>query len=363
MKIGLLYKDCLKKGGYPRDVRWLASSLTRLGHSVIIFCDPGYEKDGLIPIVRIKLTKELLLKINELDIIHVFSLFIIDHVLIIRKLVNQGIPIVVSNLGQLMKFCMQRHRIRKEFYLRLFTSYLKDVTFHVFSPLEEKHVQAYFPSNKTFIATLGLFPKSRSIPFKNKNSSSPIFLFFGRNDVFQKGIDILIDAFKYVINTKIIGINYQFIIAGNDWKNSRKVINKKLNNYNIQDKVKFLGNIDENIKDKLLNEASFLIFLSRFDGPPRPIRESIERGTPVIISPETNMGYLISNYNAGIVTELNITKIGDEIESHINNEEKYFNYCNGVERLRTYLFWDRVAEDYLTGYRDVLSNLQTIKKN
>ena len=55
---------------------------------------------------------------------------------------------------------------------------------------------------------------------------------------------------------------------------------------------------------QLLRTAAILVFMSRFDGPPRPIREALSVGTPCLVSYESNMGELVEKFGAGRAASL-----------------------------------------------------------
>ena len=268
-------------------------------------------------------------------------------------------PLVISPLGHLMPLHLHRKPLRKNIYLKLIKPLLKKVNyFHVFSPLEADSVYKYLGKRANiFEAGLGVFPLPPDVEVKHskthhKNKSLNL-LFFGRNDIYQKGIDILLKGFTKAIR---LGANATLTISGKPWGNSRKYISDFVNQKNIGDKVRLLGPIEENAKWQLLFNADYLIFLSRWDGPPRPIREAIAVGTPVIVSPETNMGHLVSKYKAGIEVPLNVEKVAQTIITLSKDRSMITEHSAGVIKLRERLDWFRVAEDYIQGYEQVLKS-------
>jgi hypothetical protein len=153
----------------------------------------------------------------------------------------------------------------------------------------------------TFEASLGVFPVPVAIAEaqwrKMERTDGADLLFFGRNDVYQKGIDILLEGFARAVRS---GVNVRLAIAGWPWMDSERYIRSFIESHGLGDAVRLVGPVDEKTKYDLLAAADYLVFLSRWDGPPRPILEAIAVGTPVIISPETNMGDLVHEYEAGL---------------------------------------------------------------
>jgi len=358
MKIALIYRDALGGGGYPRDVRWLATALANHGLDVTLFCGSLEEErrnmDGLTDVVRIE-NIENIISANA-DVYHVFGIFIVSQVWQLYRLLRGAT--IVSPMGHLMPFHLRRKAVKKAIYLKIIKPVLKKVRwFHVFSSVEADSVYRYLGRDiQTFEAGLGVFPLPESIAINRRdrvhNDDSINLLFFGRNDVYQKGIDILLQGFAKAVKQ---GANVTLTIAGQPWGNSERFIRNFIEKERLGSWVRVIGPVEEIVKWKLLQKADYLVFLSRWDGPPRPIREAISVGTPVIVSPETNMGHLVSEFNAGIEVSLNAEKVAQAIIAVSQDPSKQAEHRAGVVKLRERLDWSRVAEDYIRGYEQVLA--------
>jgi len=353
VQIGLIYRDALGSGGYPRDVRWLASALSAHGVSVTLFTKDGPMLEGLTDGVRIEPLEHV--GRSQIDVYHIFGIFILDQLRIVRKLI--GKPLVVSPMGHLMPHHLRRKAFKKRLYLQAVKPLLKKVRwFHVFSGVEHESISQYLGDGvRTFEAGLGVFPVpvaiSQDIRNEGRQDSSVNLLFFGRNDVYQKGIDILLEGFARAVRS---GVNARLTIAGQPWMDSERYIRSFIESHGLGDAVRLVGPVDEKTKYDLLAAADYLVFLSRWDGPPRPIREAIAVGTPVIVSPETNMGSLVAEYEAGVQVELRPEDVARAILKINMDRELWKRHLGGVLRLRERLDWRCVAEDYIRGYQQVL---------
>lgn len=358
MKIGLVYSHALGSGGYPRDVRWLATALANHSVHVTLFCqgpagDPVTE--GLSKDVRIESLDSI--GNADADVYHVFGILLPGQLWLLRRLLNK--PVVVSPMGHLMPFHLKRKAFKKTLYLQVVKPLLKRVRwFHIFSPVEADSVYHYLGSRvNTFEAGLGVFPPPSDVGLthtdKKPNYDTVNLLFFGRNDVYQKGIDILLQGFAHAVRG---GAKATLTIAGQPWQDSERHLHTFIEREQLARRIQVLGPVDEKKKWKLLSEADYLVFLSRWDGPPRPIREAIAVGTPVIVSPETNMGHLISEFNAGIEVKLDPEDVARAILHVEEDRSMRVEHRTGVLRLRERLDWSRVAEDYLQGYEQVVES-------
>jgi glycosyltransferase involved in cell wall biosynthesis len=90
--------------------------------------------------------------------------------------------------------------------------------------------------------------------------------------------------------------------------------------------------------------------LSRWDGPPRPIRDAIALGTPVIVSRETTLGGLVDTAGAGRQVNLDVHNVAAAL-LETRDDATIKLWSNGAHALRGDLTWDRVAERYVSGYR------------
>ncbi|OOM73828.1 glycosyltransferase family 1 protein [Clostridium sp. BL-8] len=105
------------------------------------------------------------------------------------------------------------------------------------------------------------------------------FLFIGNIEE-RKGIRILLDAYeKYVDNGGNKGLK---IVGGIRDKNIEELIYGKINKCN--GKIEYLGYVDTNEKNKLIQNSSALVFPSYVEGFGIPPVEAIMCGKPVIVS-------------------------------------------------------------------------------
>ena len=357
MRIGLIYMDALGVGGYPRDIRRLASALSCNGANVTLYT--RRRNYCCAPPIGVKVDSfEALERISE-DVYHVFGVFLPAQLLAVRKILGVK-PVVVSPLGHLMPHHLRRALVKKALYLKLLRPFFRRASwFHVFSRTEAASVRQYLGRHvRIFEANLGIFPVSAHVgglweEGRGSVSEETRFLFFGRNDVHQKGIDVLLQGFELAVRS---WARAKLVIAGRPWGKSGQFIGRFIEQKGLSGVVDVLGPVDERAKWRLIAEADYLVFPSRWDGPPRPIREAIAAGTPVVVSPETNMGELVAAFNAGEVVGLDPTQVADRVVKLSANKNQRFEHRNGVERLRARLAWSRVAEDYIRGYEEALKS-------
>jgi hypothetical protein len=196
MKLALLYEHAFLDGGYPRDVRWLAGALSRAGVKVSIFgrVTASPKTDGLDTAIDLSSWQSLPLHLKRFDLVHIFGLFSMNHPLLAGACATRGMPLVISPLSHLLPLPMQMKRRKKALFLKMaWGPWIRRMTFHVFSRVEAKSVLNWVPDARLFEASMGIFPAAdQSIPHPSSPESGNqprSFLFFGRNDIYQKGLD------------------------------------------------------------------------------------------------------------------------------------------------------------------------------
>jgi glycosyltransferase involved in cell wall biosynthesis len=359
MKLALLYTDVFERGGYPRDVRWLAGALSRAGIDVTIFGQPGFPggTDGLHEAISIRSWQSLPLYSKQFDLIHIFGLFSMLHPLLAIACELRGVPLIISPFAQLLPLHMAVNRRKKELFIS--TAWIPwvggNTTFHVFSQLEADSVRKWLPNSRVFEGTLGIFPAANlSVePHESPNREClRNLLFFGRNDVRQKGLDVLLEGYANAL--KMLGSransSVKLTIAGQPWNGSATFLADSLRRLGIEHGVNIVGEVDDLTKTCLLTQADYLIFLSRWDGPPRPIREAVAMGTPVVVTPESNMGELVEQFGAGLQVGLSAEEVAQGLLCTVLDGSLLERCRKGVEQLKAHLAWDRVAKDYIKGY-------------
>lgn len=349
MRLAILYLDALGEGGYPRDIRHLAQTLADRGVSVSLVTrseSQGNVLDG-VTLVPAGNARDLL---PDLDILHMWGVFMPRQFWIGRR-AFRNVSVVISPMGHLISAHIRRHWWKKVPYLAVLGPLLAALrpAAHLFSDAELDGVRRFLRPRAHFFGSLGVFP----VPVDASRAPSTAhdyLLFFGRNDVYQKGIDLLLTGYAAAVQQ---GLELPLRIAGQPHAGSRRVIARLVENLGISSRVELAGKISEQEKWELLRNARCLVFPSRWDGPPRPIREAISAGTPVIVTPGTNLGDFVTQFHAGLTVPFRRDDMARGLLSAADDATVH-RWMRGASLLRHELSWENVAEHYLAGYESIL---------
>jgi len=358
-KIGLVYQDALAGGGYPRDVRALALALLEIGCDVTLFADPPKHPDrtGLPKDLRTCPVGSLLRSRSGLDLLHVLGLFLPRHVAVLARHAAGSTPVVLSPLSHLQPLAASNNGARKRLFLAALTPILRRLdAVHVFSETERRSLEQWRGVHHapSFIASLGIHDPTDTGGQGDSRAPATI-AFFGRNDVHQKGIDLTIRGFSlFAEENGGSGLGpRRLVIAGRSHASSDARIREIVRAESIGACVELLGAVADKDKWQLLRTATVLVFMSRFDGPPRPIREALSVGTPCIVSYESNMGELVETFGAGCAAPLEAAAVARCLNEAFASAGTLESWQAGARRLRDELAWPNVARTYLSGYESV----------
>jgi len=336
MRIGFYYPHIFDKGGYPRDIHRLMEEANLQGCNVI-------------PILSLR---ELIFKRKDIDLLHIFGAFRLGAIASVFISKTIRIATVWSPLGQLLPFALYKKSWKKKLFLTTMgTPAMRHVdAMHAFTKNEAESIRKLGFNENIFKSPLGLYPEDQRVAVSNDSERyiecyGPYVLFLGRLDIYQKGIDILLDGFLNYIES---GGKMNLVICGQDWRGGHDYINYRLLDKTFDQRVFYLGFVELDKKWNLMREAKAFIYSSRFDGPPRPIRDALVMQKKIIISREANIYDDIESLGWGCefdVSPLNLSTSITRFEDGYMNE-----YIDPMSCLS----WPAVAKRYVSMYRVIL---------
>jgi glycosyltransferase involved in cell wall biosynthesis len=201
----------------------------------------------------------------------------------------------------------------------------------------ERQTAYKFKKNIEILYEPSLITKTKKVKVKKFNyfnKKDINIVYWGRLDFRIKGIDRIITFAKNI--SKIDKKNIiKIYLMGPDYNQGLNKANNLIIKFNLQKKVIVAPTeIWKQTKTPLIH-ADYSILLSRWDGFPRSLRESLFFNVPVIVSKETNFADLINNFKCGLVINadkkdyLKFIKLmlsnKHTIKNHKNNCNKAFN--------------------------------------
>jgi glycosyltransferase involved in cell wall biosynthesis len=304
-----------------------------------------------------KLPEKLITDIKKInpDIVHFHSVFIPFFFFIANYLIKNKIPYVVTPHGGLSKQILNRRRILKYLYGKLFeikilnsAKFIHSVSdkdaikeFGVISPIIDIH-------NGFNISTIPNdldenFLIKRHPQFMGKR----IFLFLGRFDVKIKGLDLLIKALSTIDHSK-----FGFILIGPDYKGGKNKLKSLIKKYNLNDCVVISDPLYKEQKFSAIKSSDIFVHTSRSEGTPLAILEAAGVGKPCLITEETNMKKYILKFSSGWFTKTDVKSIAESISklAIIPQDTIDFYGMNSKKMIKEEFDWKKIAKKLNESY-------------
>jgi glycosyltransferase involved in cell wall biosynthesis len=214
-----------------------------------------------LPLKTISRSLKLL---KECDVVYLNSIYFILSIFVFIKAKFLNKKIIWSVRGELYKEAIDSS-LKKNIYLFILRLFVKNVTFHVTSNQEKNIATTIFKNSKFLVA--GNLITQNYFDFKLKPKK---ITFIGRL-VPHKRVSNLIKAF---LESNLTKKGFELYIAGSGSSNYVKNLKEISNN-----KIFFLGYLDKDQKNKLLQDSIALFLPSKSENYGNVILESLSYGS------------------------------------------------------------------------------------
>lgn len=167
-------------------------------------------------------------------------------------------------------------------------------------------------------------------------------IFIGRLDMYQKGLDVLLEAFNEV-HSILRENNFTLCIYGPktyQYKELQKYIDDK----KMDDIVSLGGEIKGITKENVLLSSDLFILTSRFEGHPMALIEALAYGVPSLVSSGSNMMEEIMQSDSGwVCEELNSSNVASKLLDIIKEKDLFKIKSENAKRLSENYDWSVIS--------------------
>src|SRR5215472_14852089 len=242
-------------------------------------------------------------EIGRFQLVHLHSVFLWPTWAAARAARNVGIPYVLSPRGMLVKeLIARRSRLVKSAWIRLIerANVEQAAALHLTSQLENTEL-AYFDWRLPRVAVIPnavdepLPPNGKVAPdVEAITREQPLVLFLGRLS-WKKGLDRLLQAFAHTQSVKLA-------IVGTDDENFAPQLVKLAADLQIADRVRILPRtVIGSEKERLFAAARLFVLSSYSENFGNTVLEAMQRGVPVVVTPEVGAAEIVRTSGAGLV--------------------------------------------------------------
>ena len=358
--------------GPSRSIVGLAQGQANLGHTIgLLTSDPSEITQKLIPknikllsgpekrhLNPFRLSPKWINKIKKEfgtpDLIHFHDFYIPFQMALARQIKKEGWPYISSPRGSLRNLAQRKKFLKKYIANVLFAKkFLKNARLvHALSESEAVEMEKFIDKNKILISPNGIDDSLISLEKKIKTAdldnffqpNDLILVYIGRIDIFTKGLDLLLRAFKKLEN-KEVGKKIKLIMVGPFYTNKDKQkMNSLISSLKYSENIKLTGPIYSQKKWQILKASDIFVLTSRHEGMPNVIPEAMAFKKPFLVTPGTGIGTILDRCDAGWMADESVDSISRTIIEMAHNKEKIEKKgINGQKYVRNHLTWEHVA--------------------
>ena len=258
------------------------------------------------------------------DVLHLHQPYSPSNARIARWALDRSLPYVVTPHGGLSPGELSQRGFLKRPYKRLFElPVLNGAAFvQVLAPAERLEqygvtaplVQAPNGFNTTEIPDkLDSTRLERTLP---ETRGRRVYLFLGRLDPAQKGLDVLIEAASQS------GLrNSALVLVGPDWRGGRKRLERLAQGSSNDFPVRILDAAYAQAKYELMAGANVFVHTSRWEGMPQAVLEAAALGLPCLLTSVADPWGRLAGQDAAWTVEANPDSIAEGLRSAAGAED------------------------------------------
>jgi glycosyltransferase involved in cell wall biosynthesis len=295
-------------------------------------------------------------------IVHFHFVHLPQAIRLARKVAKHGIPYCVTLNGGLAVQAQQRNRLGKRLFGLLFErSYLNRAAFlHAISEAEVEGARAYGVHNRFITAPNcidpSVIPDQLDPDFIRHRiegaSGRRVFLYLGRLDPEQKGLDMLLDAWSRISSRNRLAL----VMAGPDWRYGRSRLQVLAEELRVSESVWFMDPVSGREKWDVLASADVFVHPSRWEGMSFAVLEAMLLAKPVLLTPASDPDGIVARTGAGVVGSPDVEGIWAALRELADaDERRLIDLGQAVHELVGRRFrWERTAQILLDGYTEVI---------
>lgn len=244
------------------------------------------------------------------DVVYIAWMYVYSTLVAARESLRHGVPYIISPRGMLDKGAIAlKGQFKKKLYLTLVEGTHLRGAAKVHFTSEGERQNAWMPGSRlaSFVVPNGIEILQKTVepqdweitanPADNRLPKMGLVLFLGRLN-YIKGLDLLAAAWPMVVSAVP---DAQLIIAGPDDDGLYEKYFSASTNSAFLSTVSYIGFVEGEAKQALLNRASLLVSPSYLESFGMSIVEAMANGRPVVVTDRVNISAEIASNNAGVI--------------------------------------------------------------
>lgn len=285
--------------------------------------------------------KDLPFPFNNPDLVVFEEFYNFPFCRIISEIKKNKIPYIIVPRSQLTRKAQISKYVKKKIgNILFFNQFAKKARAIHYLTLEEKK-----DSGDKWNDSYCVIPNGIDEPINKKDLFSTNELrasYIGRIEMYQKGLDLLIEAISEMKN-ELKKRNFSLSIYGPDRNGSLKILKEMVKKNQIDSLVFFHEAVFGEDKKRVLLNTDIFIMTSRFEGLSMGMIEALSYGIPCLATSGTNMTNEIKQKNAGWVAQNDKNSIKNALQEIVKSNDFVEKGANAQELSKKYS-WDSIAK-------------------
>lgn len=178
--------------------------------------------------------------------------------------------------------------------------------------------------------------------FALKRAPEDFLLYFGRLDIFQKGLDTLLDAFALLVRSRP-GLQLRMAGRGND----ADAVAARVRDLGLSAHVRLLGAVSAAEMQQLFAGAAVQLMPSRFEGFGMVAAEAMAAGVPLVAAAAGSLPEVVDAPRGGIlVPPGDAAALANAVDALLNDVEARQTLSRTARGSAERFRWDAVAEQH-----------------
>lgn len=291
---------------------------------------------------------------NKPDLVVFESLYYYKFYKIGKECRYRNIPYIIIPRSSLTHFAQKSKYIKKKLanYI-LFNRFIKNAVGIQYLTKKEYEDSTDKWNKRNIIIPNGIEKKKVTRNQIEKNKLTGVFI--GRPDIYQKGIDLLLEA-CHILKKELLSNKVEIkIYAPKESKSKdREQMIAYIKEKSLEEIIDVKGGVFDKEKENVLINSDFFILTSRFEGHPMGLIEALSYGVPSLVTTGTNMAEEVKEFEAGWDCEIDIDSIVKALRTLIKDKNEIDKKGNNALSLSNEYRWDKLASISSDEYKKLI---------
>jgi len=297
------------------------------------------------------------------DIVHFHSVHIPQNVALASHLGAAGIAYCVTVHGALFRAALRRSWLKKTLFNLFFERrYLNEARFiHALNPRETEVIRGCGVKRPIVVVPNGLPPDTNVLASRPDAlyaehpglRDQRVFMFVGRLDLWQKGLDLLVDAFASAELR-----DASLVLVGPDWRGSRRALADRAEQLGISSRVVFIEPAFGQERANLFAAADVFVHPSRWEGLSLSVLAASAAGKACLITREADPLGALERSQAAVIVEASVPSIAKGLRqtAALSRQELHVMGTRARRVAESHFTWTTIAATLVESYRRGLAS-------